>query len=141
RVYREVLSGVEPTTGCIKLRSSMMRQKTAYPIHTTPSVLDRATGLRRSISCAAAIARLAELLLLHRMPRGRTLVYASGQVDYFAMFELQEVLRLLGVRNLTGNAEHCLNAGAVHNEMLTGQEGPFVTIDQAMRGPNRFYLL
>src|SRR5690606_23799538 len=73
RVYREVLSGVEPTTGCIKLRSSMMRQKTAYPIHTTPSVLDRATGRRRPISYAAAIARLAELLLLHRMPRGRTL--------------------------------------------------------------------
>ncbi len=141
RVYREVLSQVEPTTGCIKLRSSMMRQKTAYPIHTSPSVLDRQTGRRRPISYAAAIARLAELLLLHRMPRGRTLLYASGQVDYFTVFALQEVLRLLGVRNLTGNAEHCLNAGAVHNEMLTGQEGPFVTINQAIHGPNRFYLL
>ncbi|MEY2936871.1 MAG: hypothetical protein RL033_7620 [Pseudomonadota bacterium] len=141
RVYREVLSNVEPTTGCIKLRSSMMRQKVAYPIQTSPSVLDPATGRRRPVSYATATGKLAELLLAHRMPRGRTLLYASGQVDYFTVFAMQEVLRLLGVRNLTGNAEHCLNAGAVHNEMLTGQEGPFVTIDQALRGPNRFYLL
>ncbi|HKO93546.1 MAG TPA: FAD-binding oxidoreductase [Polyangiaceae bacterium] len=141
RVYREVLSQVEPTTGCIKLRSSMMRQKVAYPIQTSPSVLDPTTGRRRPISYATAITKLAELLLAHRMPRGRTLLYASGQVDYFTVFALQEVLRLLGVRNLTGNAEHCLNAGAVHNEMLTGQEGPFVTIEQALHGPNRFYLL
>jgi anaerobic selenocysteine-containing dehydrogenase len=54
---------------------------------------------------------------------------------------MQEVLRLLGVRNLTGNAEHCLNAGAVHNEILTGQEGPFLTMKQAVEGPDRFYLL
>ncbi|MEY4545643.1 MAG: hypothetical protein RL685_1838, partial [Pseudomonadota bacterium] len=141
RVYREVLSQVEPTTGCIKLRSSMMRQKVAYPIQTSPSVLDPATGRRRPVSYATAIGKLAELLLAHRMPRGRTLLYASGQVDYFTVFAMQEVLRLLGVRNLTGNAEHCLNAGAVHNEMLTGQEGPFITIEQALHGPNRFYLL
>lgn len=139
-VYREQLAGVEPTSGCIKLRSSMMRQKIAYPIHLSPSVLDPATGRRRPISYAAAIAQLADLLLAHRLPRGRTLVYASGQVDYFAVFALQEVMRLLGVRNLTGNAEHCLNSGAVHNEMLTGQEGPFVTIQQALHGPHRFYL-
>jgi ferredoxin-NADP reductase/anaerobic selenocysteine-containing dehydrogenase len=140
RVFREVLSKVEPTTGCIKLRSSMMRQKSAYPIQTSPSVLDPATGRRRPISYPAAIAELAKLLLAHRPPHGRTLLYASGQVDYFTVFAAQEVLRLLGVRNLTGNAEHCLNSGAVHNEMLTGQEGPFVSIDQAVRGTNRFYL-
>jgi ferredoxin-NADP reductase/anaerobic selenocysteine-containing dehydrogenase len=139
--YREVLQQVEPTTGCIKLRHSMMRQRTAYPIQSGPSVLDPATGRRRPISYAAAISKLAELLLAHRAPSGRTLLYASGQIDYFAIFALQEVLRLLGVRNLTGNAEHCLNAGAVHNEMLTGQEGPFVTIQQALEGPSRFYLL
>jgi ferredoxin-NADP reductase/anaerobic selenocysteine-containing dehydrogenase len=140
-VYREVLEQVAPTTGCIKLRHSMMRQRSAYPIHTSPSVLDRNTGRRRPISYRAAIDELANLLLEHRAPAGRTLAYASGQVDYFAIFALQEVLRLLGVRNLTGNAEHCLNAGAVHNEMLTGQEGPFVTIEQATTGPGRFYLL
>lgn len=141
RVYREVLEQVAPTPGCIKLRHSMMRQKTAYPIHMSPSVLDPSTGRRRPITYAAAIKKLAELLLAHRAPNGRTLVYASGQIDYFAIFAMQEVLRLLGVRNLTGNAEHCLNAGAVHNEMLTGQEGPFVTIEQATTGPSRFYLL
>jgi len=140
-VYREVLGGLQPTTGCIKLRHSMMRQRMAYPIHASPSVLDSPGGRRRPVSYAEAIEMLAQLLLAHRAPGGRTLVYASGQIDYFAIFAMQEVLRLLGVRNLTGNAEHCLNAGAVHNEMLTGQEGPFVTIEQALNGPNRFYLL
>jgi ferredoxin-NADP reductase/anaerobic selenocysteine-containing dehydrogenase len=140
-VYRELLGGVQPTTGCIKLRHSLMRQRTAYPIHASPSVLDPSSGRRRPVSYAEASELLAQLLLAHRAPGGRTLVYASGQIDYFAIFALQEVLRLLGVRNLTGNAEHCLNAGAVHNEMLTGQEGPFVTIQQALNGPHRFYLL
>ncbi len=138
--YREVVRDMGPTSGCVKLRHSMMRQRVAFPIHTAPSVLDAATGLRKPIAYAEAIALLARLLLDHRGPGARTLVYASGQVDYFAVFAMQEVLRLLGVRNLTGNAEHCLNAGAVHNEMLTGQEGPFLTIKQAVSGPNRFYL-
>ena len=136
--YREVLEGVAPTAGCIKLRHSMMRQPAAYPIQTGPSEL--CDGRRRPISYASAIRKLADLQLAHRGSGGRTLLYASGQVDYFAIFAMQEVFRLLGVRNLTGNAEHCLNAGAVHNEMLTGQEGPFVTIDQAIQGDNRFYL-
>jgi len=77
----------------------------------------------------------------HRPPFGRTLFYGCGQIDYFTVFAVQEVLRLLGVRNLAGNAEHCLNAGAVHNEMLTGQEGPFLTVEQGLAGPDRFYLL
>lgn len=136
--YRELLLDVVPTSGCIKLRHSMLRQRVAYPIQVGPSVLE--AGRRRPISYAEAIGKFADLLLAHRAPRGRTLIYASGQVDYFAIFAMQEVFRLLGVRNLTGNAEHCLNAGAVHNEMLTGQEGPFVTIEGALRGPNRFYL-
>lgn len=139
KAYREVLEGVAPTTGCIKLRHSMMRQRAAYPIQVAPR-LRNAHGRLEPISYHAAVAKLAELVLAHRQPHGRTLVYASGQVDYFAIFALQEVFRLLGVRNLTGNAEHCLNAGAVHNEMLTGQEGPFVSIDHAVRGPSRFYL-
>ena len=71
----------------------------------------------------------------------RTLIYACGQVDYFTIFAMQEVFRLLGVRNLTANAEHCLNAGAVHNEILTGQEGPFLKAEQGLRGSNLFYLL
>src|SRR5262249_1388403 len=126
--------------GCVKLRLSTMRQRAAYPIHTVPSVLDKATGQRRPISYAEAIARFASLLLEHRAPRAKTLVYGSGQLDYFSVFAMQEVFRLLGIRTLTGNAEHCLNSGAVHNEILTGQEGPFLTLDQATTGPSRFYL-
>ncbi len=131
----------KPTTGCVKLRISTMRQSSAYPIHTAPSILDPETGERRAISYEEAIARFAELMLKHRGDGARSLIYASGQIDYFAIFAVQEVFRLLGVRNLTGNAEHCLNAGAVHNEVLTGQEGPFLTIAQALDGPNRVYLM
>ena len=29
----------------------------------------------------------------------------------------------------------------MHNELLTGQEGPFLTIEQGLNGPDRFYLL
>jgi ferredoxin-NADP reductase/anaerobic selenocysteine-containing dehydrogenase/ferredoxin len=129
-----------PTQGCVKLKGSLMRQKTPYPIHLAPSVPDK-DGKRRSISYDEAIGRLCELVLSHRAPNARTLIYACGQIDYFTIFAMQEVFRLLGVRNLTGNAEHCLNAGAVHNELLTGQEGPFLTLDQALNGPDRFYLL
>ncbi len=130
-----------PTSGCVKLKLSMMRQRAAFPIHVAPSILDRAKGERRSISYQDAITRFADLVLAHRRPHGRTLIYACGQVDYFTVFAFQEVFRLLGVRNLAGNAEHCLNAGAVHNEMLTGQEGPFLTVAQGLEGANRFYLL
>lgn len=139
-VTKEATKGTQPTSGCIKLKHSTMRQRAAYPIHIAPSVRDSATGGRRAISYTEAIARLADLLLAHTEPGRRTLVYASGQIDYFTIFAMQEVLRLLGIRNLTGNAEHCLNAGAVHNEILTGQEGPFLTLEQAANGPGRFFL-
>ena len=130
-----------PTKGCIKLTLSMMRQKPAYPIHIQPSYLDKETGKRVGITYDEAIDRFADFLLAHRGELGRTLMYACGQLDYFSIFAIQEVFRLLGVRNLTGNAEHCLNAGAVHNEILTGQEGPFLTIDQSVNGDNRLFLL
>jgi ferredoxin-NADP reductase/anaerobic selenocysteine-containing dehydrogenase len=136
-----VVKPLVPTGGCVKFRLSLMRQRPVFPIHVAPSVLDGETGGRRVVTYAEAISRLADLLLAHRAPVGRTLVYACGQIDYFTIFAMQEVFRLLGVRNLTGNAEHCLNAGAVHNEILTGQEGPFLTAEQGLRGPNRFYLL
>lgn len=140
-VTKSTIGERTPTGGCVKLNISMGQQRPVFPIHVVPSVLDRVTGRRRSICYEEAIARLADLLLAHRPPQDRTLLYACGQVDYFAIFSFQEVFRLLGVRNLAGNAEHCLNAGAVHNEILTGQEGPFLTIDQALDGPGRFFLL
>ena len=135
------LKGTLPTPGCLKLRVSMGLQPPVFPIHVQPSIPDGQTGHRIGISYEDGIRRLADLLLEHRPAHGRTLIYACGQIDYFTIFALQEVFRLLGVRNLAGNAEHCLNAGAVHNEILTGQEGPFLTIEQAIHGPNRFFLL
>ncbi|MEJ6683144.1 MAG: FAD-binding oxidoreductase [SAR86 cluster bacterium] len=141
RVNQIRVTKTQPTTGCIKLTHSMMRQKTAYPIHVQPSYLDKMTGERVAISYEDAIDRFADMLLTHRGSLARTLLYACGQIDYFSIFAIQEVFRLLGVRNLTGNAEHCLNAGAVHNEILTGQEGPFLTIDQSVNGDNRLFII
>lgn len=123
----------EPTKGCVKLKHASVRQRPAFPIHIAPSV--RQIGHRRTINYTQAISKLADLVLEHRGHRGKILLYCTGQLDYLAIFALQEVFRLLGVRNLTGNAEHCLNAGASHNELLTGQEGPFLTIKQAIEGP------
>ena len=139
-VTQSAIGETRPTAGCVKLKVSTHRRRGAYPIHVAPTVKD-GDG-RRALTYEEGIDRLARLLLDHR-PNvgGRTLMYACGQVDWFAIFAMQEVLRILGVRNLTGNAEHCLNAGAVHNEVLTGQEGPFLRIDQALDGPDRVYLL
>jgi ferredoxin-NADP reductase/anaerobic selenocysteine-containing dehydrogenase len=140
-VSESIIRGTVPTSGCVKLRISMMRQRPAFPIHVAPSLLEGETGARRSIAYQEAISRFADLLLEHCSPQGKILIYACGQIDYFTIFAMQEVFRLLGVRNLTGNAEHCLNSGAVHNEILTGQEGPFLTVEQGLQGPDRFYLL
>ena len=130
-----------PTLGCTKLNFATGRQGTLFPIHLVPSLKERWGNARRPIPYEQAVARFADLILDHREPDTQILVYGCGQIDYFTIFALQEVFRLLGVRNLSGNAEHCLNAGAVHNEMLTGQEGPFLTFDGALDGPGRFYLL
>jgi len=127
-----------PTKGCVKLKHATVRQRPAFPIHVGPSV--RQGGERRPLGYAEGISRLADLVLAHRGDRGKILLYCTGQLDYLAIFAIQEVFRLLGVRNLTGNAEHCLNAGASHNELLTGQEGPFLTLEQAIEGPDRFFL-
>lgn len=130
-----------PTKGCAKLPESTGQLGTLYPVHTAPSILDRYATTRRRLSYRQGIDRLADLLLDHRDPDTQILLYGCGQIDYFTIFAMQEVFRLLGVRNISGNAEHCLNAGGVHNEMLTGQEGPFLSFDAAFDGPNRFFLL
>lgn len=129
-----------PTKGCVKFTYARMRKRSCLPIHIKPSVKVSA-GSRVNIGYSQAIENLADLVLDHLDSDAQILIYACGQVDYFAIFAMQEVFRLLGVRNLTGNAEHCLNAGAVHNEILTGQEGPFVTIDAALEGANKFYIM
>ena len=129
-----------PTPGCSKLKLSAGTKGGLYPIHLAPSIQAGEVQSRSSITYEQGIARLADLILDHRDPGTQILVYGCGQIDYFTVFALQEVFRLLGVRNIAGNAEHCLNAGAVHNEMLTGQEGPFLTFENALAGENRFYL-
>ncbi len=130
-----------PTAGCAKLSESTGVRGTLYPVHTAPSIKDRYARTRRSVSYEDGVGRLADLLLDHRDPDTQILVYGCGQIDYFTVFAIQEVFRLLGVRNIAGNAEHCLNAGGTHNEMLTGQEGPFLTFDDALEGPDRFFLM
>ncbi len=127
-----------PTTGCIKLRQARMSEPGPFPIHLTPSVLE--DGHRTALSYPAAIERFADLLLAHRPPQGRTLTYACGQIDYFTVFAMQEVFRLLGVRNIGGNAEHCLNSEAKHQELQTGQEGPYLTVGQCLETQNSFFL-
>lgn len=145
-IYKRALSVTKksikhtlPTSGCVKLKMSQNKQRAAFPMHSAPTVLNP-DGTRTTITYAEAIDRFADMLLAHRRDKGNTLLYCSGQLDYITIFAIQEVFRLLGVRNLTGNAEHCLNAGAVHNEILTGQEGPFLTLEQATKGPGRVYL-
>ncbi len=130
-----------PTLGCSKLNIATGQQGTLFPVHLVPSLKERYGAARKPITYEQAIARFADLILDHREPDTQVLVYGCGQIDYFTIFAMQEVFRLLGVRNIAGNAEHCLNAGAVHNEMLTGQEGPFLTFDGALDGPGRFYVL
>jgi anaerobic selenocysteine-containing dehydrogenase len=130
-----------PTLGCSKLNIATGQLGGLFPMHLVPSLKERYGAARKPITYEQAISRFADLILDHREPDTQILVYGCGQIDYFTIFALQEVFRLLGVRNLAGNAEHCLNAGAVHNEMLTGQEGPFLTFDGALEGPGRFYVL
>lgn len=129
-----------PSAGCAKFNLSMGFHKPIFPYQISPSALDN-QGKRIPLTYQEGIARFADLLLEHRPPEGRTLVYCSGQADYFAFFAFQDVLRLLGIRSMTGNGEHCVNSTAVHNQILTGQEGPYLTLKAAIEGPDRFYLM
>lgn len=78
-------------------------ERSLFGIQQQPSVLD-VTGQRVAITSEEAYDRLADLLLAHRPPYGRTLVYADGNLDLFDYFSLQEVGRLLGIRNLHGSS-------------------------------------
>ena len=84
----------------LRYAARTMRQRPAFPIHVGPSV--RQGGERKAITYQQAISKLADLVLAHRAGRGKVLLYCTGQLDYIAIFAIQEVFRLLGVRNLTG---------------------------------------
>lgn len=133
------VSEKSPTSGCNKLKLAMGEQRSAVPIHIAPSVLD-VTGRRVALYYEEALERLADLVLNHCDSNSRILIYASGQLDYFSVFAMQEVFRLLGVRNLGANSDYCLSAMATINEMQTGQESPFVTLEQANTSPNSFHI-
>lgn len=130
----------QPTVGCIKLRHALGERPSVYPLHLRPSVMD-ITGRRVPLFYEEALERFAHLVLEHRPPRARTLIYASGQIDYFAVFAMQEVFRLLGVRNMTSNCEHGYLSGGLYQTFVAGQPAPFVTIKQALQQPQGLYLL
>lgn len=129
-----------PTAGCGKLYQDSRKTVLPFPLHLQPSILD-ITGHRVALSYPAALERLAHLLLEHRPAQAQTLIYTSAQLDYFALFALHEVFRLLGVRNISSNAQHGYWSGGLYQEWLNGQAAPFLTYDQAIFGPNRLYLL
>ncbi|MGV3522741.1 MAG: hypothetical protein ACO1RX_00870 [Candidatus Sericytochromatia bacterium] len=133
-------SQLQPTPGCAKLNWALGERSSRYPLHLRPSVLD-ITGRRVPLFYEEALERFAHLVLEHRPPRARTLLYASGQLDYFAVFAMQEVFRLLGVRNMTSNCEHGYLAGGIYKSFVAGQPGPFMTIAQALNQPRGLYLL
>ncbi|MBF2052513.1 MAG: hypothetical protein IGS03_03500 [Candidatus Sericytochromatia bacterium] len=130
----------QPTPGCRRFALALGESAGFHPLHLRPSVLD-ITGQRVPLFYEEALERFARLVLEHRPPRARTLVYASGQLDYFAVFAIQEVFRLLGVRNMNSNAEHGYLSGGLYTTLHGGEPAPFVSIDQALHSPNALYLL
>lgn len=129
-----------PTVGCRKFQRALGEKPSLYPLHLRPSVLD-ITGRRVPLFYEEALERFADLVLEHRPPRARTLLYASGQIDYFAVFAIQEVFRLLGVRNMTSNCEHGYLSGGLYKSFVAGDPGPFVSIEQALQTEQPLYLL
>lgn len=122
------------------LRVGMGENRSLFPMQLMPSVLD-VTGRRISLHYGEALERLADLLLAHRPPFGRTLVYADQSVDLFGIFALQEVGRLLGIRNLTGSSIWGAQAVGMGSAFQRGHEGPSLSLEQAFGGQKRVFLL
>lgn len=129
-----------PLKPCRKFYRSLDEKPGLYPLHLRPSVLD-ITQRRVPLFYKEGLERFASLVLEHRPPRARTLIYGSGRLDYFAVFAIQEVFRLLGVRNMTSNCEHGYLAAGSYMSHLAGAPAPFVNLEQATTAPNAFYLL
>lgn len=135
-----VPGSARPLEPCRKFSRSLDEKKGLYPIHLRPSVLD-ITQRRVPLFYKEALERFASLVLEHRPPRARTLIYGSGRLDYFGVFAIQEVFRLLGVRNMTSNCEHGYLAGGSYLTHLAGAPIPLMTLEQATTSPDAFYLL
>lgn len=126
--------------GLAKLRVGMGETRSLYPLQLGPSVND-VTGRRVALHYPEAIERLADLLLQHRSPYGRTLVYADGDLDVFGVFALQETLRLLGVRNLQGSPVWGSLAQAEGARWQRGNAQPSLNLDKALEGTGRCWIL
>ena len=103
----------------------------------SPSVLD-VTGRRVAITPEEATNRLADLLLAHRPPYGRTLVYADGDLDLFDHFTLQETGRLLGIRNMYGSSTWGAEALAAGQQLL--HHNVSHTLEEVLALQNPLYL-
>lgn len=146
QLYRTVLQRTDrelenpmPDAGRVRFRIGMGESRSLYPMQLMPSVLD-VTGRRIALHYSEAIERLADLLLAHRPPYGRTLVYADDTVDLFGVFALQEAGRLLGVRNLYGSSVWGPQAVGLGATLQRGQEAPVLTLEQALGGRGRLFL-
>ncbi|MEZ0367617.1 MAG: hypothetical protein ACAI44_00875 [Candidatus Sericytochromatia bacterium] len=147
QLYRTVMQRTDrelqnpmPDAGSVRFRIGMGENRSLFPLQLMPSVLD-VTGRRIALHYSEAVERLADLLLAHRPPYGRTLVYADESVDYFGVFALQETGRLLGIRNLYGSAIWAPQAVGMGAALQRGHEAPILTLDQALEGPGRLFLL
>ena len=87
QLFRTVMQRTErllehslPANSRVRLRIGLGENRSLFPLQLAPSVLD-VTGRRIPLSSGEAVERLADLLLAHRPPFGRTLVYADDSVD------------------------------------------------------------
>lgn len=129
-----------PANSRVRLRIGLGENRSLFPLQLAPSVLD-VTGRRIPLSSGEAVERLADLLLAHRPPFGRTLVYADDSVDLFGLFALQEVGRLLGIRNLHASAIWGPEAVAASALRQRGHLTPGLSAEQVFAGGDRLFLL
>ena len=118
-----------------------LAQEPLFPFHRTPSILQPASSHREPITYNNAIQELSCLLLQHRQARHRIHIYVVAQLDYLAMFAIQEVFRLLGVRHIHSNTQLGAQAQAYSHTLVTGQETPYLTVEKSIPGEHRLFIL
>src|SRR5262249_13889829 len=56
-VTTTTMRDTKPTNGCVKLKISLGNNRPTFPIHIAPTLLDRSTGMRRSLSYEEAVSK------------------------------------------------------------------------------------